>query len=139
MGAKPFCNPCLSAHEMLKNWILKGIDFKLILVFNPGKKKFIEYEFIYHLFSLKAINTSKATDALNYWFDSEKRELNDWKNKFPIATQGIENISAVLEKQNDWCDYTEIPGTPTFFINGYKLPKGYQLKDLRYILLNWDN
>ena len=137
--SNPFCNPCAKAHEMLDQWLNKGLDFKLNIVFMPGNEKELKYQFIHNLFALKANDFSMAKKALHTWFETEKRELNQWKEKFPINDYNQGDLLTLLEKQNDWCKLAEINATPTFLINGYKVPTNYQLRDLKYILLNWDN
>lgn len=139
MVSNPFCNPCAKAHEMLDQWIKKGLDFKLNIVFMPGGEKELKHKFIYHLFSLKADDLSKAKLALPTWFESEKRDLGIWKDEFQLTNENKEAINGLLNKQNEWCKLAEITATPTFLINVYKLPPNYQLRDLKYILMNWDN
>lgn len=139
MVSNPFCTPCAKAHEMLDQWLKKGLDFKLNIIFMPGSDKQLKYQFIHHLFTLKAHDYTIAKNALHSWFENEESELNTWKEKFPVNNNNRTDLRAFLEKQNDWCKLTEIIGTPTFLINGYKTPANYQLKDLKYILLNWNN
>ena len=139
MVSNPFCNPCAKAHEMLDEWLSKGLDFKLNIVFMPGGEKELKYQFIHHLFALKTQDTNIAKQALHTWFATEKRELQEWKNKFPASENTNEALTNLLIKQNEWCLLAEILATPTFLINGYKVPENYQLRDLKYILMNWDN
>jgi hypothetical protein len=139
MVSNPFCNPCAKAHEMLDEWLNKGLDFKLNIVFMPGGEKELKYQFIHHLFALKTQDINIAKQALHTWFATEKRELQEWKNKFPASENTTVALSDLLVKQNDWCKLAEISATPTFLINGYKVPENYQLRDLKYILMNWDN
>lgn len=139
MVSNPFCNPCAKAHEMLDEWLNKGLDFKLNIVFMPGGERELKYQFINHLFALKSGDFNKAKEALHSWFATEKRELNSWKDKFIVNENTNEALTNLLAKQNDWCKLAEISATPTFLIKGYKLPANYQLRDLKYILLNWDN
>lgn len=139
MVSNPFCNPCAKAHEMLNEWLNKGLDFKLNIVFMPGGEKELKYQFIHHLFALKADDFNKAKKALHDWFSTEKRELKSWKDQYSISKDNNETLGNLLEKQNNWCTLAEISATPTFLINGYKVPDSYQLRDLKYILMNWDN
>lgn len=139
MVSNPFCNPCSKAHMMLSEWLTKGLDFKLNIVFLPGNQNELKYQFIHHLFAIKQLDYAKAIEALHTWFDSEKRDLNDWKSKFPTDQTNNQLVNTTLDKQNDWCKMTEIMATPTFLINGFLMPPNYQLRDIKYILLNWDN
>lgn len=46
-----------------------------------------------------------------------------------------ENNSEKLEaKHYNWVEQNEIRHTPTFFINGYKMPQNYRIKDLMAML-----
>ena len=116
-----------------------GQQFKLNIVFMPGNEKELKYQFIHHLFALKYFDFSFAKKALHTWFEIEKRELNQWKKKLPMRAVDQKSLLALLQKQNDWCKLAEMNATPTFLINGYGLPSNYQLSDLKYILMNWDN
>jgi protein-disulfide isomerase len=35
---------------------------------------------------------------------------------------------------DSWCQEIGIAYTPTFFVNGYQLPKMYKIEDLKYLM-----
>jgi hypothetical protein len=39
-----------------------------------------------------------------------------------------------INQMKDWCEKVKIEYTPTIFIDGWELPKGYQIKDINYFL-----
>ena len=42
------------------------------------------------------------------------------------------DIEAEFQRHEAWKLKTQIKGTPTVLINGYKLPESYKIEDLRY-------
>ena len=135
MVSNPFCNPCAQAHQFLEEWISKGIDFKLNIVYtfsmddNDTRKQFFK-----QLIALRKVDEIQVENALKDWNSSDYPTLENWKAKYP-ANNTINDKIELLEQVN-WCKLNEIKGTPTFFINTYKLPENYRLKDLKYVLMN---
>jgi len=43
-------------------------------------------------------------------------------------------LSTLTVQISNWFKKTGIKGTPTFFINGYKLPEHYRVEDLQYLV-----
>jgi len=135
MVSNPFCNPCAKAHQFLEEWLAKGIDFKLNIVYtfsmddNDTRKQFFK-----QLIALRKVDEIQVENALKDWNSSDYPTLENWKAKYP-ANNTINDKIELLEQVN-WCKLNEIKGTPTFFINTYKLPENYRLKDLKYVLMN---
>jgi uncharacterized membrane protein len=137
MVSNPFCNPCAQAHQFLDEWISKGIDFRLNIVYtftmddNDRQKQFFK-----HLLALQKTDEKQVESALHDWYSQDYQKLENWKIKYP-ANSIIDDKIELLEQVN-WCKLNEIQGTPTFFINSYKLPENYRLKDLKYVLMNME-
>jgi uncharacterized membrane protein len=135
MVSNPFCNPCAQAHQFLEEWIAKGIDFRLNIVYtfsmddNDQQKQFFK-----QLLALQKTDEKQVESALHDWYSLDYQKLENWKIKYP-ANSTIDDKIELLEQVN-WCKLNEIKGTPTFFINSYKLPENYRLKDLKYVLMN---
>lgn len=69
--------------------------------------------------------------------------LEDYVTKYPISknkllkeakiTQGEFDIEKLIVAQEEWCLNHKIYTTPTIFINGYKLPNYFSIKDIDYL------
>jgi hypothetical protein len=71
--------------------------------------------------------------VLDDWYLSEPKDLNTYKLKYPIS-DSIEDLDASIRTMQQWCDGMQIYGTPTIFLNGYKLPDTYAVEDISYFL-----
>ncbi len=71
---------------------------------------------------------SKNTENLiHYWF--ELWDLQKFKKKYLVNTDDElgEKLGA---RHHTWAKEVNITHTPTFFVNGYELPKEYAIDDL---------
>jgi protein-disulfide isomerase/uncharacterized membrane protein len=137
MVSNLFCKPCKEQHEkvaqLLANYpdkvnltvrfLLSGTDSKNALTTNQW---IIQYwrENIYNR-DKQSENTEKL---IHDWF----AEMNFDKFKKKYALQGsIDQQTIELEAQQvNWVSDASITGTPTFFVNGFELPKEYSPEDL---------
>jgi hypothetical protein len=90
---------------------------------------------------------------INYWHDNiyGKREesenteqlLHDWyqlmdleqfKLKYPMQHLSSEQTENIELQHYQWIDDGNVYSTPTFFINGFQLPKDYIIIDLLAII-----
>ena len=77
-------------------------------------------------------NKEATSDALDYWYNSEEKRIENLSEKFPISISDREKLN--IEKMYEWCKTEKISHTPTLFIDGYKLPKEYEINDLLFLL-----
>ena len=133
MVSNPFCQPCSIMHKKLDNWLRNRGDIKLQVVFSINDEKDPKREVVSHLLSLRSDqNDISLKKALDDWYEQKQKNYETWAEKHPVKKQ-IVTIEA-LEKQRDWCELTDITGTPTIFINGRKLPDNYQPEDIKYFV-----
>ena len=71
-------------------------------------------------------------DAIDDWYQSSKKDYEIWASKHPVKM--LENSMQIVQGQKAWCDMAEITKTPTFLVNGYKLPEPYYLEDIKYFI-----
>ncbi len=61
------------------------------------------------------------------------------KTSHEKTLQGLKPAMELLvrfneESHKNWCNANQITHTPTFFLQGYELPEGYQVEDLQYFI-----
>jgi protein-disulfide isomerase len=134
MVSNPFCSPCAKAHETLHNWLEQRDDIKLKIIFTPTKHDDDEKNKVSkHVNALGLLKDSALVAvALNSWYQQSNKKYESWAQKYPVSFD--EQLNIVTQKQKAWCKMAEITSTPTILVNGYKLPKQYQLDDIKYLL-----
>ncbi|EHQ27133.1 vitamin K epoxide reductase family protein [Mucilaginibacter paludis] len=128
------CGPCAKTHSKLEEWMSKGfIDFKLQIIFLAIKNNQESEVVVRHMIDLTT-NKEKTVGihALNYWYSLDKKNYNILIERFPVGDFG--KTTEKFDKQQEWCNLIEIEVTPTILINGYKLPKPYQVDDIKYFI-----
>ncbi|QNK63090.1 thioredoxin domain-containing protein [Pedobacter sp. PAMC26386] len=133
MVSNPFCSPCAKSHQFLEQWLESGDDIRLNVVFTTANNDHDpRTKVVQHLSALSMNNSTLASKALNDWYKNKTKIYDNWAKSYPITLN--EELNVVTYNQKEWCEMAEITFTPTFLLNGYKLPTAYQLEDLRYLI-----
>jgi len=141
VACNPYCGPCAKAHQVLNNLVEVDKELGLTVRFTiyssiKEDKKTKAVEFIYQL-----IETRRAISTENELIQYQKKLLNDgfewmdfekFKSKYSILRNFDVNDS--LKKHETWGRETNIKFTPTIFLNGYELPKVYNIEDLKFMI-----
>jgi hypothetical protein len=100
---------------------------------DPGR--YILRYWLHRVYGTK--NLLKDTENLiQDWF--ELADLNRFRKQYPLQTNGQNpELETLIARHSDWFDKAEIKGTPTFFVNGFKLPGQYRIDDLRYLIVGF--
>jgi hypothetical protein len=72
--------------------------------------------------------------ALDDWYLPAKKDYEAFAGKYPVNGQ-LQKQDKKIKAMYQWCTDMKVTATPTFFINGYQLPRTYDVADLRYFLL----
>ena len=75
----------------------------------------------------------KSFDIYADWYDKGKNNTNDFAQKHPADFHN-DDVAKIFESHRLWCEKGRITATPSFFVDGFKLPQWYQIKDLKYFL-----
>jgi protein-disulfide isomerase len=70
--------------------------------------------------------------AVNEWYGGGNFNSENWLSKY--RPREDDQSKDKIQKHTDWCHKVKIAATPTFFINGKKLPSIWQLDDIKYII-----
>lgn len=134
MVSNPYCPPCAKTHQILDEWLDKRDDLQVRLVFTANNTEAdIKTPVTRHLMALHAQpEKSMVKKALHDWYEQKQKSYEAWAKTYPVQLDEKEYYK--LDKQNNWCQMAEIKATPTFLLNGYRLPESYQLTDIKYML-----
>ena len=131
MVSSPYCGHCTPAFNALEKLISEfpeGVKV-LVRIMDGGKRDVTK-----QLISL-ADKPELAEKALHAWYIQKKKDAEGWLQQFattePVAPEIIDQR---LDEIDDWCKANEVHGTPTFFINGRKMPNTLKITDLKYFL-----
>ncbi|WP_163324811.1 vitamin K epoxide reductase family protein [Draconibacterium mangrovi] len=128
----PYCNPCASAFNKLKNLLENCPDIKINAVFsvyNDEESK----KLINTLYSTYIVQGAAHTvDFLDKWYSLFKQNrksiyANDISKAFDIAKQIEDKNKALFEKY-------KVEGTPTIYVNGYKFSTQYDYNDIELFI-----
>ncbi|MEJ7625414.1 MAG: vitamin K epoxide reductase family protein [Ferruginibacter sp.] len=130
----PYCGPCATAHKELekmmhkyKNTFCVQVRF-LCVAANEKDKTTIAVKAI--LQKAREVSKENIAEMLSDWFKYMNYEtwILKWK------TSNMITVAPDLEKHQDWIKENDIQFTPTFFLNGKKLPSRYSLQDLEELV-----
>lgn len=135
VACNPYCGPCAKAHGQLEDILVK-FDGKLKVLVRflcdpqqPGSKINNAVSALLKHASITR-NEPEIHGALHDWFtwmDYEK-----WAAKWhPVSTI---NVQERLAQHQQWTEQSNIAYTPTFFLNGRRIPGRYGLEDIALIL-----
>lgn len=125
----PHCSHCGGAYakivDLLKsgsvalvNIVLIGVDSKIL-------------DTLHHL--LKNCKEDDALSMLDQWYKSDHLERSTFQDNYCLVD--AEEVSGDINTENNnLMKDCEVTGTPTFFINGYRLPSQYELDDIKYFV-----
>lgn len=132
----PYCGPCAEAHPTLEALLEYNDQIDLQIIFTAtNNENDYKRDPVRHMLAI-ASNDDEiiTTKALHDWYNAPIKDYNEFANKYPINGE-LERQYEKIEAMDEWCNLTKVDFTPTFFINGYQLPKAYSIEDLKYTLM----
>jgi len=129
----PYCGPCAKAHPELEGLVEDGsIDLQIIF-FPNGSMDDLHARTISHLLAINSKGDPKVTQvALDQWYGAEKKDYAVFAERYPMNGELNQQQEKLLAMKT-WCEKEGITHTPTIFINGFKLPKEYNIEDIKAI------
>ncbi len=135
VACNPYCGPCAEAHLQLDDLLHRfsgKIKVQVRLLCNT------EVETDMRTIAVKAIlqkaafakNNNELQELLADWF--AWMNFEKWNTKWKPAINI--NVEEMMQKHVVWINENQIAFTPTFFINGRKLPGRYSLKDVELLI-----
>jgi thiol-disulfide isomerase/thioredoxin/uncharacterized membrane protein len=129
----PYCGPCAKAHPELERLVEEGIIDLQILYFPKADMEDIRTKTITHFLAINSKGNQQVTrKALDHWYTAEKKDYSDFADRYPMNGELNQQQERLLAMKT-WCEKEGITHTPTYFINGYELPKEYSVGDIKEI------
>lgn len=127
-----YCNPCANAFKKLKVLLDNCPDVKINAIFSvyndEESLKLIDY--LYYLY--KQEGSDVTTEFLYKWYSTDKKLRKplyekDLPDEFKISNE-------VGKKNKKFFEKYKVTGTPTVYVQGYKLPVQYDYNDIEFYL-----
>lgn len=131
----PYCGPCATAHPELEKIIKENPEVKAQIIFTTTNNENDRGSMpVKHLLAIASKGDEILTEhALDDWYLAKEKNYDQFANKYPMNGE-LQKQAGKIDLMKSWCDKVKIQYTPTIFIDGYELPKNYQLKDVNYFL-----
>lgn len=132
----PYCGPCSRAHPDMEKLLEEMPDLKAKIIFTTGHAEDeVMTRPAMHLMAIAEMSDeSTIKKALDDWYLPAKKDYEAFAGKYPVNGQ-LQKQYKKIEAMYRWCTEMKVTATPTFFINGYQLPRTYDVADLKYFLL----
>jgi uncharacterized membrane protein len=138
VACSPYCKPCANAHKILhelaekyESQISIAVRFTIqpAVAADPGTK--VVDCILQHTVSFPPHTAAlRVRKLLHDWF--ENMDYENFTRLYPLIN--TEDTAAMLQEHDAWTKKSGIAFTPTFFINGYQLPKPYNAGDLPLLI-----
>lgn len=130
--SNPHCNPCARMHRQVEELLDRsGDDLCVQYVFSSFNDS-LEDSSRYLISCYMNHDKEQALRKFSLWY---ARDKFDYKRvvKENEAQLHPEAVEKEMEKHRKWRKKTSLTATPTVLVNGYKLPREYELVDLAMI------
>ena len=136
MASNPYCDPCSRAHKVIEQLMENNEDVQVRILFpSGGGKNKDRIQAIRHLLYIgKQDDKPSLKKALGTWYGASEKDYKEFAKNFPIGNENLKNFDHDIEDMSTWCKRMDVNVTPTFFVNGFKLPEIYNVNDLTYLL-----
>jgi len=135
VACNPYCGPCAKAHKQLDK-LLHHFDDKIKLQIrllcdpeNADDTRTIAVKAILQRASVMH-DATEMQQMMTDWF--EWMNFEKWKTKWQPDTNI--KVTDVLLQHSVWSKQSNIAFTPTFFVNGKKMPGRYSLDDVEILI-----
>lgn len=135
VACNPYCGPCAQAHIQLDDILSRygnNIKVQVRLVFNGYNmqdKTYLAAKAILQQASVLK-DESALQQMLADWF--EWMDIEKWSKKWGNKSTE-QDVSVLLRQHSDWVTNSSITYTPSFFINGKKMPGRYKVEDIEML------
>jgi uncharacterized membrane protein len=130
----PYCGPCAKSHPIIENLLSATDNIQVQIIFNAtAQSDDYRNAITKHLMTLSGKESPEGVKKiLDDWYLAPEKIYKEFAQKYPVSEDELQLQERSLIEMNDWCEKSKIEYTPTFFINGYQLPRIYSIDELKY-------
>lgn len=134
MASNLDCNPCRHEYKQLMNLLsaypdLVNVSIRFVFTLANGKATTHLMQYWLSNIYQKPHQLAETKKLIDDWFD--QMSFDKFRKSYPLAGEEMEDQAAHLVGLHQaWIKESEVIQTPDFFINGFRLPKQYHLRDL---------
>lgn len=130
MVTNPFCQPCAKTHKTIQKLLESNENLNCQVVFLATNHEHDKKGVVARI--ILSLPTEEQANALHAWYENEERNIEKWKTQLGIVED--KRASTIIDYHDIWCKEARVEGTPTLYLDGFKLPELYRLEDLKGIL-----
>jgi protein-disulfide isomerase/uncharacterized membrane protein len=139
MVTNPYCSPCADAHAQLEEVLAENPQVKAQIVFAvcrdfDGRRTKVAK----HMLALASLSLPLEGKGLREgvaaWYAQTNKDYDKWAKAYPADISMVSD--EVVAAHCDWTQLANIDSTPTFFVDGYKMPQVYGLKQSTSLLVH---
>ncbi|WP_165044800.1 vitamin K epoxide reductase family protein [Dysgonomonas sp. ZJ709] len=128
----PHCEPCARMHMRVEN-LLSEVENNfciqyVLTSFNTDLDSSSEF--------LIYINNNKSIEERNKiyheWFRGGKYKKEEFFRKYKFT---YKSVSEEYKQHKIWKEQAKLMATPIIILNGFELPKNYNIEDLKYLII----
>ncbi len=129
MVTNPFCGPCAKTHTIVEQLLNRNSKANIIFACDGVNGRATQVAI--HILALTG--QIKKVNALSDWYGQSQKNYDVWVKRHPVEMSD-NDWTVITDRHRNWCIHAGITGTPTLYVDGYKLPMAYNLEDIRWIL-----
>lgn len=132
MVTNPYCGPCGKGHDELEELLALSSNVKATIFFttchdiDDSVSKLAR-----HILALQNDGGDVAR-ALRDWYKQPIRNYEKWAVNYPVSNPEIYQRDA--DEHCRWTQLANIPGTPTFYVDGLYWGRWYKLNEIALLL-----
>ena len=130
MVTNPFCQPCAKTHKVVEDLLSTSENINCQVIFSASNSQGDKRGIVAR--TILSLARDQQAEALHQWYKNEERNVEKWREKLGVIEE--KKAESILEQHTTWCEIAKVEGTPTLYLNGFKMPDLYRLPDFKRVL-----
>jgi len=132
----PYCVYCAAAYPVVDRILNEQPDVQVRLLFRvTSDSNDKRQQPVRHLLAIAEEGNQHITrQALRDWYRATVKDYAVFAASYPLPKE-ITGQDMHIDKLHAWTKWQKIDRTPTYFLDGHRLPPNYNIDDFRYLLI----
>lgn len=130
MVTNPFCQPCARTHKIIEDLLFSNENLNCQIIFSASNSPSDRRGLVARI--ILSLPKNQQAEALHQWFKNEERNIAKWQTQLGVIEDKKAEI--IIDQHRVWCEMANIEGTPTIYLDSFKLPELYRIEDLERTL-----